>query len=139
MVWGTADGSHRVHAVVQGGWALPRWWVDIAGAIHFYEAILAVLAIAVWHFYHVIFDPDVYPIDLAFWDGKVAEERYKEHHPLAYEQMFGETEAEEEKEPEAKPQRAQTGTAKRRRKVRFEPRPEETDAPRVRDPANKPA
>ena len=38
---------------------LPRWAIDIALAIHFYEAVLATLAIIVWHFYQVIFDPDV--------------------------------------------------------------------------------
>jgi formate dehydrogenase gamma subunit len=66
---------------------LPRWWIDIALAIHFYEAILATLAIIVWHFYQVIFDPDVYPINLAFLDGRMTEELYKEEHELAYEQM----------------------------------------------------
>ena len=106
MVWGTAlmgATGLMLWFKLQVAWLLPGWWVDIAGAIHFYEAILAVLAIAVWHFYHVIFDPDVYPIDLAFWDGKVAEERYREHHSLAYEQMFGQEEKEEGKEQEAKP------------------------------------
>jgi cytochrome b subunit of formate dehydrogenase len=105
MVWGTAlmgATGFMLWFKVGVGWLLPRWSVDIAGAIHFYEAILAVLAIAIWHFYHVMFDPDVYPIDLAFWDGKVSEERYKEHHALAYEQMFEEKEAEEKKTPEAK-------------------------------------
>ena len=29
---------------------LPRWWLDVATAIHFYEAVLATLAIVVWHF-----------------------------------------------------------------------------------------
>jgi hypothetical protein len=27
-------------------------------------------AILVWHFYHVMFDPDIYPLNLAFWDGR---------------------------------------------------------------------
>jgi cytochrome b subunit of formate dehydrogenase len=49
--------------------ALPRWTVDVALTIHYYEAILACLAILVWHFYHVIIDPVVYPINWAFWDG----------------------------------------------------------------------
>ena len=40
---------------------LARWWIEIAIAVHFYEAVLATLAIIVWHFYHVIFDPDIYP------------------------------------------------------------------------------
>lgn len=65
---------------------LPRWTIDVALAIHFYEAVLATLAILVWHFYHVIFDPDVYPINWAFYDGRMSETLYKEEHPLAYEQ-----------------------------------------------------
>ncbi|MCM3873785.1 MAG: cytochrome b/b6 domain-containing protein [Pyrinomonadaceae bacterium] len=66
---------------------LPRWWIDIALAIHFYEAVLASLAIVVWHFYQVIFDPDVYPINLAFLDGRVSEELYKEEHELDYDRI----------------------------------------------------
>jgi len=65
---------------------LPRWAIDIALAIHFYEAVLATLAIIVWHFYQVIFDPDVYPINFAFLDGRVSEEHYREEHELAYEE-----------------------------------------------------
>ena len=66
---------------------VPRWWIDISIAIHFYEAVLATLAIIVWHFYHVIFDPDVYPINWAFVDGKVSEELYREEHELDYERI----------------------------------------------------
>jgi len=49
---------------------LPKLALDLATSIHFYEAILATLAIAVWHFYFVIFDPDVYPMDSAWLTGK---------------------------------------------------------------------
>jgi formate dehydrogenase gamma subunit len=66
---------------------LPRWWIEIALAVHFYEAVLATLAIIVWHFYQVIFDPDVYPVNFAFIDGRVSEDFYKEEHELAYEEM----------------------------------------------------
>jgi len=66
---------------------LPRWWIDIGLAIHFYEAVLATLAIIVWHFYHVIFDPDVYPVNWALVDGRVSEELYKEEHALDYERL----------------------------------------------------
>jgi formate dehydrogenase gamma subunit len=79
---------------------LARWWIDIALAIHFYEAVLATLAIIVWHFYHVIFDPDVYPVNFAFIDGRVSEELYREEHELAYEQMNAQL---PEPEIEAKP------------------------------------
>ncbi len=60
----------------------PRWSVDVALAVHFYEAVLASLAIVVWHLYQVIVDPDVYPLNWAFWDGKMSEELYHEEHPL---------------------------------------------------------
>jgi formate dehydrogenase gamma subunit len=66
---------------------LPRWWLDIALAVHFYEAILATLAIIVWHFYHVIFDPDVYPLNFALVDGKVSEDVYREEHELDYDRL----------------------------------------------------
>jgi formate dehydrogenase gamma subunit len=61
---------------------LPRWAVDVALTIHYYEAILACLAIVVWHFYHVIFDPDVYPLNWACWNGKVSKHWQAEEHPL---------------------------------------------------------
>jgi formate dehydrogenase gamma subunit len=61
---------------------LPRWAVDVALTIHYYEAILACLAILVWHFYHVMFDPDVYPLNLACVDGKVSEHWQHEEHGL---------------------------------------------------------
>ena len=77
---------------------LPRWTIDIALAIHFYEAVLATLAIVVWHFYHVIFDPDVYPVNFAFLDGRVSEEYYREEHGLAYDQP-NEVEPEEQAGP----------------------------------------
>jgi len=70
---------------------LARWWIDIALAIHFYEAVLATLAIIVWHFYHVIFDPDVYPVNFALIDGRVSEELFREEHELAFEQMNKQT------------------------------------------------
>jgi formate dehydrogenase gamma subunit len=61
---------------------LPRWAVDVCTTIHYYEAILACLAIIVWHFYHVIFDPDVYPLNWACWNGKVTKHWQEEEHPL---------------------------------------------------------
>jgi cytochrome b subunit of formate dehydrogenase len=78
---------------------LARWWIDIALSVHFYEAVLATLAIIVWHFYHVIFDPDVYPLNFALLDGRVSEELYKEEHELAYEQMRQEQEVREASKP----------------------------------------
>ena len=39
---------------------LPGWVPEAATVLHFLEAIQATLAILVWHFYFVIFDPAVY-------------------------------------------------------------------------------
>jgi formate dehydrogenase gamma subunit len=61
---------------------MPRWVVDVALTIHYYEAVLACLAIVVWHFYHVIFDPDIYPLNRACLDGRVSEEWQAHEHPL---------------------------------------------------------
>jgi formate dehydrogenase gamma subunit len=49
---------------------LPKILLDVATTIHLYEAILAALAILVWHIYFVILDPEVYPIDTTWLTGK---------------------------------------------------------------------
>lgn len=49
---------------------LPKVWHDVAQVIHFYEAVLATLAIVVWHFYWVIFDPHEYPMNPSWLIGK---------------------------------------------------------------------
>ena len=57
---------------------LPKSWLDVATSVHFYEAVLATLAILVWHFYPIIFDPDVYPLNTAFLTGITVR---KQEHP----------------------------------------------------------
>lgn len=82
VVWGT--GVMAVTGVALWGvnytlvW-LPKEWLDIATAIHFYEALLATLAIFVWHFYFVIFDPEVYPMDPAWLSGQSVRAREHNH------------------------------------------------------------
>ena len=85
LVWGTAlmgVTGIMLWAKVWVGNLLARWWVDIATTVHYYEAILATLAIVVWHFYQVFFDPDVYPMNGAWWDGKMPVDHYREEHEL---------------------------------------------------------
>lgn len=74
LVWGSAV------MVVTGGVLLfntlslnlfPLWLIESAGVIHFMEAVLACLAIVVWHWYWVIFDPEVYPMSWAWLTGRV--------------------------------------------------------------------
>ena len=85
LVWGMVVmgvTGLMLWAKVTVGNHLPRWWLDVATAIHFYEAILATLAILVWHFYQVFLDPDVYPMNWAWWDGKMTMHHYEEEHGL---------------------------------------------------------
>jgi len=64
------------------GGHVPGWWVDVAITIHWYEAVLATLAIIVWHIYAVIFDPDAYPMNWSWFDGRMSIEQYQHEHPL---------------------------------------------------------
>jgi cytochrome b subunit of formate dehydrogenase len=66
---------------------------DVANVIHYYEAWLAALAILVWHFYFVIFNPDVYPMSVAWFKGTITEEEMAEEHPLELERIKREQEA----------------------------------------------
>jgi formate dehydrogenase gamma subunit len=81
VVWGTAVMVITGLMLWFNNWSLawlPKEWLDIASAIHWYEAILASLAIVVWHFYSVIFDPDVYPMDTAWLTGRSPRRREAE-------------------------------------------------------------
>ena len=85
LVWGMfvmAGTGIMLWAKVSFGNHLPRWRLDVATAIHYYEAVLATLAIIVWHFYQVFLDPDVYPMNWAWWDGKMTLHHYQEEHGL---------------------------------------------------------
>jgi formate dehydrogenase gamma subunit len=66
---------------------LAKWVLDMATLVHYYEAWLATLAIIVWHFYMVIFNPDVYPMNWTWLTGKVSEEMLRHEHPREYERL----------------------------------------------------
>jgi formate dehydrogenase gamma subunit len=86
LVWGT---------VVMGLTGIVLWahnyvlrflstaWLDVATAIHYYEAILATLAIVIWHLYAVIFDPDVYPLKWTLVNGRPPEHEVREEEEAA--------------------------------------------------------
>lgn len=60
---------------------------DIARIVHFYEAWLAFLAILIWHVYYVIFNPDIYPMNLAWIKGTITEMEMGEEHLRELEQL----------------------------------------------------
>jgi cytochrome b subunit of formate dehydrogenase len=85
MAWGTllmtATGAILWFDNASMG-AITKLGFDISRLVHFYEAILATLAIVVWHFYFVVFNPDVYPMNLAWLTGRMSEREMSEEHPL---------------------------------------------------------
>ena len=99
---------------------LPSWGVNVARIIHFYEAILASMTILVWHFYSVMFDPEIYPMNWAKITGKISEEEMKLHHPLELEEIegrkFTSDETEEERREEELIARMEEKSAEQRKR-----------------------
>jgi len=84
FLWGTGVMALSGFLLWFNNFALrhfPKWITDAATAIHWYEALLATFSILLWHFYFVIFDPVVYPMDLAWLHGKVPAEHYEHARP----------------------------------------------------------
>jgi formate dehydrogenase gamma subunit len=61
---------------------LPYWVINLSTLIHYYEAILATLAIFVWHLYHVLIKPGAKEANIAFITGLLSEKEMEEEHPL---------------------------------------------------------
>ncbi len=62
-------------------WHLPKGVLDVALVIHYYEAWLAALAILVWHIYGTVFNPAVFPMNSAWWAGRMPKAMYDHEHP----------------------------------------------------------
>lgn len=77
---------------------MPKYLFDVLKEIHSDEALLATLAIVIWHFYNVHFNPSRFPGTLMWWHGKISAEDMKEEHPLEYERIMRER-GEEKAEP----------------------------------------
>ena len=63
---------------------MPYAWYELASMMHYYEAILASLAIFIWHFYNVHLNFE-FPLQTSFLSGKISEELMKKEHRLEYE------------------------------------------------------
>lgn len=60
-----------------------KYWVfDLATVVHLYEAVLATLAIIVWHFYFTIFNPHVFPLSTTMVTGRISREEMEREHKL---------------------------------------------------------
>jgi cytochrome b subunit of formate dehydrogenase len=84
VVWGAVIMIATGLLLWANNWTLanmPKVVLDLAAAVHFYEAVLAALAILIWHIYYVMLDPDVYPMDPAWLTGistRIRRKRNKE-------------------------------------------------------------
>lgn len=90
FLWGTAVMALSGYLLWFNNFALhyfPKWVTDAATALHFYEAILATFAILIWHFYTVIFDPDVYPMERSWLTGKISAEHLRHTRPSYYAEL----------------------------------------------------
>ena len=102
LVWGTVIMSLTgfimwfdnvfIGVLTKLGW-------DIARTIHYYEAWLAFLAIVVWHFYFVIFNPNVYPMSIAWLKGTITEEEMADEHAIELERIKREQDMSENSGP----------------------------------------
>ncbi len=78
---------------------LPKSVFDISREAHSDEALLATLAIVVWHFYNVHFNPKRFPGSLTWWHGKITVEEFKDEHPLEFEEWRTAGRTSEDDEP----------------------------------------
>ena len=87
VIWGTIvmalTGMILWFPDIVTGWA-PAWVVRVAEVVHYYEAILAVSAIIIWHLFYVVFMPSEYPMSTIWLDGRMPAHEWKTLHPAEY-------------------------------------------------------
>ncbi|MFH1195625.1 MAG: cytochrome c3 family protein [bacterium] len=93
LIWGTIvmgiTGLILWFPTFIGDWA-PIWLIKVSETIHYYEAILATLAIIVWHWFFVIFHPAEYPMSFTWVDGKMSLAHYRHHHEKHFKKIVKE-------------------------------------------------
>ncbi len=82
LVWGSlvmtaTGGLLLLHNMAMA--YLPLWVIEVSRVAHYLEAVLACLAILIWHGYWVLLDPDVYPMNWAWLTGETYLHDAEEH------------------------------------------------------------
>lgn len=65
-----------------------KFILDISALVHGMEAILACLALLVWHFYEVHLRPGKFPMDKLWLNGVIDEHEMRDEYPLHYERIM---------------------------------------------------
>lgn len=76
---------------IEAAFALfPKPAIDIIKLVHGFEALLALLAIVIWHMYCVHLNPEVFPMSRMWLDGKISGKLLRHHYPGWYRQIEAE-------------------------------------------------
>ena len=93
VAWGTllmgATGLILLFPIVATRF-LPGVAVTASRVAHSYEALLAFLAIVLWHFYNAHFAAEAFPMDTSIFTGRISAEKMRKEHPLEYEELMRE-------------------------------------------------
>ena len=76
-------------------WSESLWYkfiIDIATLVHGMEAVLACLAVIVWHLYEVHLRPHKFPMDNMWITGLIDEEEMKAEHASHYKRIMADPE-----------------------------------------------
>jgi formate dehydrogenase subunit gamma len=72
---------------IEVGMLLPKWLWDITFIIHGSEGLIIFIVLFVWHIYNVHLNPDYFPMQKTWLNGKISEEELKEKYQMEYDKM----------------------------------------------------
>ncbi len=93
----------------------PKISFNILRLMHAEESVLAFMVITLWHMYNVHIAPGRFPVQWAFWNGKINKDHQIEEHFLEYKRQVKEGVAESEEEKLLKQSAVSSGTKRVKR------------------------
>jgi cytochrome b subunit of formate dehydrogenase len=66
----------------------PVWLHEVFIAVHGWEAVLAFIAILIWHMYNVHLNRDVFPMSTVWLNGKITGRELRRAHPLEFQEIL---------------------------------------------------
>ncbi len=88
IIGNTIIGGTGVILWGESSWS--KFVVDLSFLLHNMEAIMAIGAISIWHFYTIHFKPGMFPMSWTWIDGKLSAHHMKEEHGALYERLMAE-------------------------------------------------